>query len=302
MMTAYLERLQKERISAQTNVSLIEYCTFKIGGIARLMVLPETTESLCRAITLAMELGIRFVVIGSGSNILFADEGFDGAVICTKQLKGMRLIGSKLFAECGVLIGKMSRLAQENSLTGLEYAFGIPGNCGGAVYMNAGAFGHETCEILESCTYFDALQNRIITVDASQLRFAYRYSEFMENPHHIILSAAFRLQPGDTVSINTQMSANLNARQERQPLDHPNAGSIFKRPIDAPPAGKLIDDCGLKGYRVGGAEISTKHAGFIINANRHATAQDVLTLIQFIQTTVYNTYQIQLEPELRYII
>lgn len=301
MMTAYLERLQKESISAQTNVSLKDYCSFKIGGTTRLMVLPETTESLCRAISLAMELGVRFVVIGSGSNILFADEGFDGAVICTKQLKRIRLIGSKLFAECGVLLGKMSRTAQENSLTGLEFAFGIPGNCGGAVFMNAGAFGHEVCEVLESCTYFDALQNRIITADASQLRFAYRHSEFMEYPHRIILSASFRLQPGDMVSINTQMSANLNARHERQPLDHPNAGSIFKRPDAAPPAGKLIDDCGLKGYRVGGAEISTKHAGFIVNTN-HATAQDVLTLMQFIQTTVYNTYQVQLEPEVRYII
>ena len=166
--------------------------------------------------------------------------------------------------------------------------------------MNAGAFGHEICEILESCTYFDVRQNRRFTVKSSQLQFSYRHSEFMENPHRIILSASFRLQPGDMVQISTQMAANLQARRERQPQGAPNAGSFFKRPKLAP-AGKLIDDCGLKGVHVGDAAVSTKHAGFIVNTG-NATAQDVLTLMQYIQTTVYETYQVQLEPEVRYII
>jgi UDP-N-acetylmuramate dehydrogenase len=185
-------------------------------------------------------------------------------------------------------------------LTGFEFAHGIPGNCGGTVFMNAGAFGHEICEILESCTYFDARNNRKVSIDASQLQFSYRHSMFMEMPHLIILNATFRLQPGDMVQISTQMSANMQARKERQPLGLPNAGSIFKRPAGTA-AGKLIDDCGLKGVRVGGAEVSTKHAGFIVNFN-HATAQDVLQLMHYIQTTVYETYQIQLEPEIRYIV
>ena len=166
--------------------------------------------------------------------------------------------------------------------------------------MNAGAFGHEVCEILESCTYFDARNNRKISVDASQLQFSYRHSIFMEKPHRIILDATFRLQPGDMVQISTQMSANMNARRERQPLGFPNAGSIFKRPAGVA-AGKLIDDCGLKGTYIGGAEVSTKHAGFIINTG-NASANDVLNLMHHIQTVIYQTYQIQLEPEIRYII
>lgn len=300
MMTAYLECLQKERITAQQNVSLKNLCSFQIGGNARILVSPDTTEALCRAVTLAVELGIRFVVIGNGTNLLFADEGFDGAIIRTSHLKGLKVIGSTISAECGVTLTKLSNTAQEYSLTGLEFAHGIPGNCGGSIFMNAGAFGHEICEILESCTYFDVRQNRRFTVKSSQLQFSYRHSEFMENPHRIILSASFRLQPGDMVQISTQMAANLQARRERQPQGAPNAGSFFKRPKLAP-AGKLIDDCGLKGVHVGDAAVSTKHAGFIVNTG-NATAQDVLTLMQYIQTTVYETYQVQLEPEVRYII
>ncbi len=301
MMTAYLECLRKESITAQEYVSLKKLSSFQIGGDARVVVYPESTEALCRAVTLAMEHGLRFFIVGKGSNLLFADEGFDGVIINTGKVKGCRVIGSSIRAECGVPLGTLSRMAHEHSLSGFEFAHGIPGNCGGAVFMNAGAFGHEISEILESCTYFDARSNRISSIDASQLQFSYRYSVFMENPYLIILSATFRLQPGDMVQISTQMSANLQARKERQPLGLPNAGSIFKRPANVA-AGKLIDDCGLKGTRVGGAEVSTKHAGFIVNYNNEATAQDVLTLMQYIQTTVYETYQIELEPEIRYIV
>jgi UDP-N-acetylmuramate dehydrogenase len=300
MMTAYLESLQKECITAQQNVSLKKLCSFQIGGNARVVVYPDSTESLCRAVSLAVYHGLRFFIVGKGSNLLFADEGFDGVIICTGKVNGISIIGSSIRAECGVSLGTLSRLAHEHSLTGFEFAHGIPGNCGGAVFMNAGAFGHEICEILESCTYFDARNNRKVSIDASQLQFSYRHSMFMEMPHLIILNATFRLQPGDMVQISTQMSANMQARKERQPLGLPNAGSIFKRPAGTA-AGKLIDDCGLKGVRVGGAEVSTKHAGFIVNFN-HATAQDVLQLMHYIQTTVYETYQIQLEPEIRYIV
>ena len=300
MMTAYLECLQKECITAQQNVSLKKLCTFQIGGPARVVVYPNSVEALCRAVTLAVEHGLRFFIVGRGSNLLFADEGFDGVIICTGKVKGIRMIGSSIRAECGVGLGELSSLAHKHSLTGFEFAHGIPGNCGGAVFMNAGAFGHEICDILESCTYFDARSNRKLSIDASQLQFSYRHSLFMEMPHMIILDATFRLQPGDMVQISTQMSANLQARRERQPLNIPNAGSIFKRPAGTA-AGKLIDDCGLKGVRVGGAEISPKHAGFIVNAD-NATAQDVLKLMHDIQTIVYETYQIQLEPEIRYIV
>ena len=299
MMTDYLECLQKERITAQQNISLKNLCSFQIGGNARMVVTPDTTEALCRAVTLAVEFGLRFVIIGNGTNVLFADEGFDGIIIHTSHLKKVRVIGSKIFAECGVSLTKLSHVAQENSLSGFEFAHGIPGNCGGAIFMNAGAFGHEICEVMESCTYFDARNNRIVTLDASQIHFSYRHSDFMEKPHRIILSAAFRLQPGDMVQISTQMAANMQARKERQPLGVPNAGSIFKRPVEAP-AGKLIDDCNLKGISIGGAEVSTKHAGFIVNRG-NASAHDVLSLIQYIQTTVYETYHVQLEPEIRYI-
>lgn len=298
-LTGYLDCLQRECITAQRNVSLKTLSSFRIGGTAAVVVTPDSTEALCRAVSLAVECGHRFVIIGNGSNVLFADEGFDGIIVHTARLNKLRVIGSKIFAECGVPLSRLSRTAQENSLSGFEFAHGIPGNCGGAIFMNAGAFGHELCEVLESCTYFDARNNRIVTAEASQLQFAYRHSEFMEKPHLIILSASFRLQTGDMVQISKQMAANLQARKERQPLGYPNAGSIFKRPVEAP-AGKLIDDCGLKGTRFGGAEVSQLHAGFIVNVG-NATANDVLTLIHYIQTTIYETYQVQLEPEIRYI-
>ena len=301
MMTDYLESLQKECITAQQNVSLKTLSTFQIGGNARVVVYPDSTEALCRAVSLAVDHGLRFFIVGKGSNLLFADEGFDGVIIHTAKMKGIRLIGSSIRAECGVLLGELSRLAHKHSLTGFEFAYGIPGTCGGAVFMNAGAFGHEVSDILESCTYFDARLNRKLSIDASQLDFAYRHSMFMEKPHLIILDATFRLQPGDMVQISTQMSANLQARKERQPQMVPNAGSIFKRP-QGTAAGKLIDDCGLKGTRFGGAEVSPVHAGFIVNYNHQATAADVLRLMEMIQTIVYETYQIQLEPEIRYII
>lgn len=300
MMTAYLESLQKERITAQQNVSLKKLSTFQIGGNASVVVYPDNTEALCRAVSLAVEYGIRFFIVGKGSNLLFADEGFDGIIICTTKVNGFSVIGSSIRAECGVTLGELSRLAHKQSLSGFEFAHGIPGNCGGAVFMNAGAFGHETCEILESCTCFDARHNRKISLDSSQLQFSYRHSMFMEMPHLIILNATFRLQPGDMAQISMQMSANLQARKERQPQGYPNAGSIFKRPTGTA-AGKLIDDCGLKGISVGGAVVSDKHAGFIVN-HGNATAQDVLQLMHYIQTIVYETYQVQLEPEIRYII
>ena len=299
MYLKYLELLKSKEIKYREQLSLAAYSTFSIGGPAKVAVFPESSEELSFSITSARELGIKHVIIGNGSNLLFADEGFDGAVIFTTGCKRIEINGNIIFAECGASFTRLASFAARHSLTGLEFAYGIPGTVGGAVYMNAGAYGGQVSDVLLSSVCFNSKENTVKTLSASEHEFDYRTSIYDKQKSLTVLGANFKLEDGNGSEINAKMNELMTKRRDKQPLEFPNAGSTFKRP-EGHFAGKLIEDSGLKGYTVGGAQVSEKHAGFVINRGG-ATARDVLELIEHIKVTVFRDFGVMLECEIKYI-
>lgn len=292
------ERLLKENIPFKTNEPLSAHCTFKIGGAASVFAQPETEAQLCRAILLCKECNVRYYLLGNGSNILFSDEGFAGTVIDISAMKsGVEVRGECLTAGAGVRLSALCKAALEHGLTGLEFAYGIPGTVGGAVYMNAGAYGGEMKDVLVSVRCLTA-DGTIAEIPAEKLELSYRHSAFEENGS-CILSATFRLAQGEKESIRAQMEELMSHRVDKQPLDKPSAGSTFKRPVGAF-AAALIDQCGLKGTRCGGAAVSEKHAGFVVNMGG-ATCADVLALCEKVCRTVKEKTGYDLEREIRVV-
>lgn len=297
-MEGFNQRLAEQGIPFRENEPLAAHCTFKIGGPAQWMIQPETEQQLCDAIALCKEGGVRYYLLGNGSNILFADEGFAGAVIDVSALKsGVSVSGGQITAGAGVRLSALCKAALDHELTGLEFAYGIPGTVGGAVYMNAGAYGGEMKDVLRTVRYLTA-EGEIVQADASELDLGYRHSVFEENGG-CILSAAFCLQKGDAASIRAQMEELMTRRVEKQPLDKPSAGSTFKRPVGAF-AAALIDQCGLKGYRHGGAAVSEKHSGFVVNLGG-ASCADVLALCDEVRAVVKEKTGYDLEKEIRVV-
>ena len=285
-------------IAYKENEPLAAHCTFKIGGPARLFVQPTDRAQLCRAVALCKAQGVRYYLLGNGSNILFADEGYNGAVLDVSSMQdAVEVHGTQLTAGAGVRLSALCKTALEHGLTGLEFAYGIPGTVGGAVYMNAGAYGGEMKDVLVSVTYLTR-EGEIVTEDAANLDLSYRHSIFEENGG-CILSAKFHLKRGDSAAIKARMDELMQKRVDKQPLDKPSAGSTFKRP-EGYYAGTLIDQTGLKGLTVGGAQVSEKHAGFVINTGS-ATCADVRELIRRVQEAVYLAHGIRLEPEVRFV-
>lgn len=274
-----------------------KHTSFKIGGDADFMVLPENIKQIKDTIMILKENGIRYTVIGNGSNLLVDDAGIRGVVIkLAKNFSEVVVSGNTIIARCGALLSRIANVALQNSLTGFEFAAGIPGTLGGAVVMNAGAYGGEMKDVVSETTYMTA-DGDICTVTGAEHGFGYRKSAFQKGD--IILESVIVLKSGDKDSISAQMS-QLNAqRRAKQPLEFPSAGSAFKRP-EGYFAGKLIQDAGLKGYKIGGASVSEKHSGFIVSDGT-ATCDDVLALIEYIQNEVYNKFNVKLEPEVRYI-
>lgn len=277
---------------------LAKHCTFKIGGPAALFVRPKTEAQLCLAVSLCKANGTPYYLLGNGSNVLFADEGYRGAVIDLTALQtGIAREENTLSAGAGVRLSALCAAALDASLTGLEFAYGIPGTVGGAVYMNAGAYGGEVKDILRSVRYLSA-GGEIIEAPASQLELGYRHSIFEQNGG-CILSAVFALEPGDAKAIRAQMDELMARRAAKQPLDKPSAGSTFKRPAGAF-AGALIEQCGLRGHRHGGAAVSEKHCGFVVNLGG-ATCADVLALCEEVKTEVEQKTGYTLEKEIRVV-
>ena len=278
-----LEKLEQLAISLHCDVRnqepMRKHTTFKIGGPADLFIVVNDVQALQSVYTAAKELGVPCMVIGKGSNLLVKDSGIRGAAGA----------GASLATVCGY--------ALQQSLTGLEFAWGIPGSIGGAAFMNAGAYGEEMKDVVLSCTHMNP-DGTIETYTAEQLDFAYRHSVYQKS-HGIVLSVAFQLKKGDKQEIKAKMDDLMGRRKEKQPLEYPSAGSVFKRPVGYF-AGTMIEQCGLKGKTVGGAMVSPKHAGFIVNTG-NATCQDVLDLISLIQTTVNEQTGIMLECEIRAI-
>ena len=273
------------------------HTSFRIGGNAEVMAFPKNGDELRALMHTARQIGCPMAVIGAGTNILAPDAGMPGLVICLKEgMDGMeRLPGDRIRVSAGVTMTRAAIFAANHGLSGMEFAHGIPGTVGGGVYMNAGAYGGEICQICESVEVMD-LQGNITTYTGDEMGFAYRHSR-LEEEGSIVLSAVFRLTPADLGQIRDTMHQLQAKRSASQPLDKPSAGSAFKRPVGGY-AAALIDQAGLKGYRVGDAAISEKHAGFAVNLG-NASAEDVQRLLQQVSDIVYEKFGIRLEPEVR---
>lgn len=276
---------------------LSEYVNFKVGGPADILLIPNSKEQVIKSIKICKENNIPFYLIGNGSNILVRDGGFRGVVLSLKNVKNIYVDGEKIEAECGVMLKEVSDKAIENSLTGFEFACGIPGTIGGAVFMNAGAYDGEISKVIESAEVIDGNCN-IIRLSREELDFGYRSSLVMKKGY-TVLSAVFKLEKGQVKTIKELIEDLTNKRESKQPLEYPSAGSTFKRPTGYF-AGKLIQDAGLKGYSIGGAAVSEKHSGFVINKG-NATAKDITDLIKHIQDEVKKQFGVDLHPEVRII-
>lgn len=297
-IAALVRALQTEQLPQRENEPLSRHTTFQIGGPAAVFCLPETPAQLLRILELCRACGVRSYLLGNGSNTLFSDAGFDGAVICTVDMKHpVTVRGDRLQAAAGAPLAAVCRKAAQAGLAGLEFAFGIPGTVGGAVYMNAGAYGGELKQALDSVTFLDqALE--LQTLPAAELGLGYRTSRF-ESEGGVILEAEFRLEPGDRQDIEGRMRELMERRREKQPLELPSAGSTFKRPQGAF-AGALIEQAGLRGFAVGGAAISTKHCGFVVNTGG-ATCADVIALTDEVTRIVHEKTGYRLEREIRVV-
>ena len=275
---------------------LARHTSFRIGGPAKRMAFPQNAEQIVILTGFLQELGIRTAILGNGTNVLFPDEGVDATLISTGEMCAVERIGdTELTADAGVSLARLATEAWKLGLTGLEFAHGIPGSLGGGVVMNAGAYDGALSDVLTEVTAL--FPDGVRTLKAEELQLSYRHSIFTEQPEAVVLRAKVRLQAGDSAAIKAKMDDLMARRKASQPLEYPSAGSTFKRPAGHF-AGRLIEDAGLKGARVGGAEVSTKHAGFVINTGG-ATCADVLALIEKIQKTVFDATGIMLEPEVR---
>lgn len=275
-----------------------KHTTFRAGGPACYFVSPSGSKALKDTICLCRERRIPYYILGNGSNLLVSDEGYDGVMISMGEgFSDVRVEGDILTAGAGVLLSKIAREAMEHSLTGFEFAAGIPGTLGGATVMNAGAYGGEMKDVLRSVRVMTE-ENTVREMSVEELELGYRHSCIPERDY-IVLSAVLRLRHGDKDSIHGRMEELAAKRKEKQPLEFPSAGSTFKRP-EGYFAGKLIQDAGLRGYRVGGAQVSEKHCGFVINREQ-AAAEDIRTLIFDVQEKVKETSGVWLETEVKMI-
>ena len=281
------------------NEPMSRHTTFRIGGPAALYLEPRDADALADVLALCRAGGVRTFLLGNGSNLLFDDAGYDGAVVSTARLNGIRAEGTLVTAGAGASLSAVCKAARDASLTGLEFAYGIPGSVGGAVVMNAGAYGGEIRDVLETSESLDPLTGERELLPLPAHEYGYRTSVYKRNGR-AVLSASFRLAPGDREAIAAKMSELSGRRVAKQPLEYPSAGSVFKRP-EGHFVGQMVEESGLKGYRIGGAEVSEKHAGFIVNRGG-ATSEDVLRLVEHIRSVVLRNYGVELECEIIHVV
>ena len=286
-----------QNVALRFNEPMSKHTSFRIGGPVEVMAFPKNAQELSELMRVADGLQIRPAILGAGTNVLAPDAGLPGLCICLKDaLDGMELLDDdRIRVMAGVTMTRAAVFAANQCLSGMEFAHGIPGTVGGGVYMNAGAYGGEICDICESVDVMD-FNGNLKTLSRDEMHFSYRHSR-LEEEGGIVVSAVFRLTPNDSNEIKVKMKELQGKRSASQPLDLPSAGSAFKRPVGGY-AAALIDQAGLKGFAVGGAAISTKHAGFAVNIGG-ATATDVRTLLQQVSDLVYENSGIRLEPEVR---
>ena len=296
----FLETLCREGKISQADFQfepaypLSKLTSFRTGGSAAVLFCEKETV-LIHLIPFLKHNAVPYYILGNGSNVLAKDEGYDGLVVCLSRMQDVVFDGTRVMCACGVPITRLARLCRDRGLAGMEFFYGIPGTVGGAVFMNAGAYGGECRDILESVTFLDENGDRK-TLPAGDLELSYRTSIF-QRKGGVILSAVFSLQTGNVSEITQTMEEWMRRRVEKQPLDYPSAGSTFRR-CEGHYTAQMIENAGLKGYTVGGAMVSPKHAGFIINYN-NATSRDIMLLMEHIQKVLYEKEGVRIEREVR---
>lgn len=296
-MTEIINLAKELGINCMINEPMKNHTSFKIGGAASVIVEPKNEEQIISIVEVCRAHAIRYMAIGNGSNLLVSDEGIDACVILLGKEFGdiVLLDDTTIYAQAGAPLIKVCRFALEHELTGLEFAYGIPGTCGGSAFMNAGAYGGEMKDVLYKCDHIDSkAQKGFLENDALQL--SYRHSAYYDNAC-IITGLYLKLKKGNKAEIKAKMDDLIGRRKDKQPLEYPSAGSTFKRPPGYY-AGALIEECGLKGLTVGGAQVSKKHSGFVINIS-DASCNDVLELCKKVSDTVYEQKGVKLEMEIR---
>ncbi|OAB38726.1 UDP-N-acetylenolpyruvoylglucosamine reductase [Paenibacillus macquariensis subsp. defensor] len=281
----------------QCHETLKGYVYTQMGGNADIRVVPSTYDEVQSIIKYAVDHNVRITTLGNGSNVVIRDGGIRGIVLQMTNLQDITLSERTLTAQSGASIIRVSQVALQHELTGLEFACGIPGTVGGALYMNAGAYGGEVADVLRDALVVDST-GQLLTLHKEDMKWGYRHSVFAGG-EYTILQARFTLEPGDHSSIKEKMDDLTHLRESKQPLEYPSCGSVFKRPPNRF-AGQLIQESGLQGVRIGGAEVSTKHAGFIVNVD-HATASDYIALVAHVKDTVREKFGIDLETEVKFI-
>ncbi|MCI8548478.1 MAG: UDP-N-acetylmuramate dehydrogenase [Bacilli bacterium] len=298
-MTEFLkEIIQKNLGKIEENVSLQKYTTYKVGGVCRALIYPKDIDKLVEILRLIKKYKIPYKIIGNGSNLLFSDKEYNGVLLKLNFLNKLEIIGNKVIVGAGYPLIKLSLLTAKHALTGLEFASGIPGTIGGAIFMNAGAYKSDMGYITSSIKVITK-DLQIITLTNNELDFHYRTSFLKKHPEYICIEATLKLNYGKKSEIEKVIKDRRERRIKSQPLEYPSAGSVFRNPEEIP-AGKLIEDLGLKGVTKGGAEVSKKHANFIINA-KQATAQDIKELIEYVHDTVLKEYNIDLKVEQEFV-
>ena len=276
--------------------AMSRHTSFKVGGNAQIFVEPGDEEALQRLLKFINAEKINYYIIGNGSNMLVSDKGYKGIIISMLKFTSPSLIENEsITISAGKTLKELTEFARDNSLSGLEFAYGIPGSVGGAVFMNAGAYDGEIKEVLDKVKVMDK-EGNVLSLNTGELDLSYRHSN-IEEKGYIVLEAKFNLKKADKSAIWKKMQELMARRIDKQPLNFPSAGSTFKRP-EGYFAGKLIDDAGLRGYSIGGAKVSDKHCGFIVNADK-ASAEDVYALITYVRLKVKEKFDVELEPELR---
>ncbi len=298
-MERLIEALKHAQIEYRTDLSLAAHSTFRIGGRAELAILPKNKAELMKALELIRQSGLSVTVIGKASNVVFPDGNAAGIWLFTSGCRSFSIDGDTVYAEAGAPLSAIASAARDASLEGAEFAHGIPGTLGGAVFMNAGAFGGCMADICIASEYYDMESGTVGVMQGEEQGFGTRQSVYTTYPSYVILGATLQLRAGDRNAIADSMKDFMERRRASQPLEYPSAGSVFKRP-EGHFAGKLIEDCGLKGMRIGGAEVSVKHAGFIINRGG-ATARDVRELTDAVRAIVLERTGVNLECEIRFL-
>lgn len=289
--------LMMEEIKILEQEPMQKHTTFRVGGAAKYFAMPKNTEEIQTLIAYCREQKLSYYVLGNGSNVLFTDDGYDGMIIqIGSAMSTIQVAGNSMYVQAGAILAKTAKLAYEEGLTGMEFAAGIPGSVGGAVVMNAGAYGGEMKDIV---AYVDVLSTdgALRRYTGAEMEFGYRHS--IIDADKIVVGVGLTLNKGDKTAILDRMNELAEARRSKQPLEYPSAGSTFKRP-EGYFAAKLIDDSGLRGYRVGGAMVSDKHCGFVVNVD-HASSADVLAVMKHVEEVVKEKYNVTLEPEVRVI-